>query len=121
MSATIASYIQPGDRVLLIVDNDHGFAEFVLETARKTGFKGLVTSLGAAALALTRDFQPHAIMLDISLPDIDGWRVLERLKHDLTLRHIPVYVVSTDRRAGTRAETRRARASCPSRFRPASY
>ena len=42
-----------------------------------------------------REFQPQAILLDISLPDIDGWRVLDRLKHDLALRHIPVYVVST--------------------------
>ena len=42
----------------------------------RSGFKGLVTPSGAAALALARDFQPHAILLDISLPDIDGWRVL---------------------------------------------
>jgi CheY-like chemotaxis protein len=83
------------DRVMLIVDNDLGFSHFVLESARKVGFKGLVTPSGAAALSLAREFQPHAIILDISLPDIDGWRVLERLKHDLAVRHIPVYVVST--------------------------
>ena len=55
----------------------------------------LGTSLGAAALALARDIQPSAITLDISLPDIDGWRVLDRLKNDLSMRHIPVYVIST--------------------------
>jgi signal transduction histidine kinase/DNA-binding response OmpR family regulator/HAMP domain-containing protein len=87
--------IQPGDRLALIVDNDQSFAEFALETARKSGFKGLVTPSGAAALALAGEFQPSAILLDISLPDIDGWRVLGRLKHDLSVRHIPVYVVST--------------------------
>ncbi len=87
--------VQPDDRTLLIVDNDEGFAHFVLETARKCGFKGITTPSGAAAIALAREFQPQAILLDISLPDIDGWRVLERLKHDLALRHIPVYVVST--------------------------
>ena len=38
---------------------------------------------------------PQAMLLDISLPDIDGWRVLHRMKHDLALRHIPVYIVST--------------------------
>ena len=46
-------------------------------------------------MALVSEYQPHAVILDISLPDIDGWRVLKRLKHDLTARHIPVFVVST--------------------------
>jgi HAMP domain-containing protein/signal transduction histidine kinase/CheY-like chemotaxis protein len=88
--------IQSGDRVLLIVENDLGFARFLLDTARDRGFKGLVTSLGATALALARDFMPKALSLDIFLPDIDGWRVLERLKNDVSTRHIPVCVVSTD-------------------------
>jgi signal transduction histidine kinase/DNA-binding response OmpR family regulator/HAMP domain-containing protein len=88
--------LQPGDRIILIVENDLGFARFLLDTAREKGFKGLVTSQGAAALAMAREYKPHAITLDIFLPDIDGWRVLDRLKHDLTTRHIPIYVVSTD-------------------------
>ncbi len=88
--------IRPGDRVLLIVENDLGFARFLLDAAREKGFKGLVTSLGAAALAMTREYNPQAITLDIFLPDIEGWRVLDRLKNDLATRHIPVCVVSTD-------------------------
>ncbi|MFP5348880.1 MAG: response regulator, partial [Gammaproteobacteria bacterium] len=88
--------IQPGDRVLLIVENDIGFARVLLESAREKGFKGVVAPLGAAALTLTHDYQPVAITLDIYLPDIDGWRVLDRLKGDLATRHIPVYVISTD-------------------------
>ena len=88
--------IQPGDPLLLIVENDLGFARVLLDAAREKGFKGLVTSLGAAALAMTRDFMPDAITLDICLPDIDGWRVLDRLKSDLATRHIPVCVVSTE-------------------------
>jgi len=88
--------IEPGDRVLLIVENDLGFARVLLEAARDKGMKGLVTSLGAAALALAREHKPDALTLDIFLPDIDGWRVLERLKNDITTRHIPVCVISTD-------------------------
>jgi len=88
--------IRPGDRVLLIVENDVSFAKFLLDAAREKGFRGLVTALGASALALTREYNPDGITLDIHLPDIDGWRVLERLKKDPATRHVPVYVISTD-------------------------
>ncbi len=88
--------IQPGDPVLLIVENDLPFAKLVLEIAREKGFKGLVTSLGAAALAMAHEYKPNAITLDICLPDIDGWRVMDRLKNDISLRHIPVCVISTE-------------------------
>ena len=88
--------IQPGDQVLLIVENDLAFARFLLDTAREKGFKGLVTSMGAAAFALVQEYQPCAITLDIFLADIDGWRVLARLKNDVATRHIPVYIISTE-------------------------
>src|SRR5204862_2782623 len=88
--------IQPGDRVLLIVENDIAFSRFLLDAARERGFKGLVTSMGASALAMIREYHPDVMTLDIFLPDIEGWRVLERLKNDLHTRHIPVCVVSTD-------------------------
>jgi len=88
--------IQPEDRVLLIIENDLGFARFLLDTARDRGFKGLVTSFGVEASALVHEYQPCAITLDIFLADIDGWRVLRRLKNDLATRHIPVYIISTE-------------------------
>ncbi len=88
--------IRAGDRVLLIIENDLSFARFLLESAREKGFKGIVTSMGAAALTLAAEHLPAAITLDIHLPDIDGWRVLARLKNDLSTRHIPVCVISTD-------------------------
>jgi signal transduction histidine kinase/HAMP domain-containing protein/DNA-binding response OmpR family regulator len=89
-------FIRAGDKVLLIVENDLGFARFLLESAREKGFKGLVTSLGASALAMARDHKPDAITLDIFLPDMQGWRVLDRLKNEIATRHIPVCVISTD-------------------------
>ena len=112
--------IQPGDRVLLIVENDLGFARFLLDAAREQGFKGLVTSLGAAALALAREYKPDAITLDIFLPDIDGWRVLERLKNDLATRHIPVCVDLDRRRPRAGARLRAPWRSWPSRSRAAT-
>jgi signal transduction histidine kinase/CheY-like chemotaxis protein/HAMP domain-containing protein len=88
--------IVPQDKVLLIIENDLSFARFLLDAAREKGFKGIVTPLGTAGLALTREYQPQAITLDLSLPDVDGWRVLDRLKNDITRRHIPVSILSTE-------------------------
>jgi signal transduction histidine kinase/HAMP domain-containing protein/DNA-binding response OmpR family regulator len=88
--------IHPGDRVLLIVENDLAFARLLLECARERGFKGLVTTLAGGALAMIRDFEPDAVTLDLYLPDMNGWRVLNRLKNHLSTRHIPVCVISTD-------------------------
>ncbi len=91
--------------MLLIVENDLTFARTILDAAHQQGYKGVITGFGAAALTLTERFAPEAITLDISLPDINGWRILERLKHAPATRHIPVYVITTeeDRRAGLRA------------------
>ncbi|MFL6697915.1 MAG: response regulator, partial [Vitreoscilla sp.] len=88
--------IATGDRVLLIVENDLAFARILLAGGRAAGFKGLVTSTGASALTLAREFHPSVITLDIHLPDMPGWRILDRLKADLVTRHIPICVVSTD-------------------------
>jgi signal transduction histidine kinase/DNA-binding response OmpR family regulator/HAMP domain-containing protein len=89
-------HIAQGDQVLLIVENDLAFARFLLDAARAKGFKGLVTSLGARALTLATQYKPSAITLDMYLPDMEGWRVLDRIKHDLSARHVPVCVISTD-------------------------
>src|SRR5205807_7115051 len=70
--------IRVGDRCVLIVENDLSFARVLLEAAREQGFKGIVTSQGTAALNMVAEHRPTAILLDIFLPDIDGWRVLSR-------------------------------------------
>ena len=56
----------------------------------------MIVSEGQTALAVAREIQPAAITLDLRLPDMDGWVVLDRLKHDPTTRHIPVHVISVD-------------------------
>src|SRR4249919_2769419 len=88
--------IASGDRVLLVVENDLAFAKVLLDAARIAGFKGLVSNTGAGALTMAREFHPAVITLDISLPDMQGWRILDRLKTDVATRHIPICVVSTD-------------------------
>ncbi len=94
--------IQPADRVLLIVEDDSTFARILLDLAHEKGFKALVAPSGDEALALAKKTKPDAITLDIHLPDMEGWTVLDRLKHDSSTRHIPVHVLSIeeDRRRG---------------------
>jgi signal transduction histidine kinase/DNA-binding response OmpR family regulator len=88
--------LQKGDRVLLIVENDPHFSRFLLDVARENGFKGVVMGRGSAALQAVPKLKPAAITLDINLPDIDGWRVLDRLKDDAATRHIPVQIITTE-------------------------
>ncbi|HZJ65488.1 MAG TPA: response regulator, partial [Kofleriaceae bacterium] len=86
--------LEPGDRVLLVIEDDLTFAATLLEMGRQSGFKGVVATSGAQALELARAVKPDAITLDLRLPDIDGWVLLDRLKHDPATRHIPVHVIS---------------------------
>jgi len=86
--------IEEGDRVLLIVENDLSFAPILLDAARQKGFRGVVAASGEVGLAMARQMKPDAITLDIDLPQLDGWSVLDRLKHDPATRHIPVHIIS---------------------------
>jgi HAMP domain-containing protein/signal transduction histidine kinase/DNA-binding response OmpR family regulator len=88
--------VAPGDTAILIVENDLAFARVMLETVRAHGCKGLIVSRGRTALLLAKERLPSAVTLDIVLPDMEGWRVLEALKSDIATRHIPVCVVSTE-------------------------
>jgi HAMP domain-containing protein/signal transduction histidine kinase/DNA-binding response OmpR family regulator len=88
--------IQPGDPVLLIVEDDVTFARILIDLAHDRGIRALVALRGSTALSLAREFNPGAITLDINLPDMAGWTILDRLKHDSALRHIPVHVISGD-------------------------
>jgi HAMP domain-containing protein/CheY-like chemotaxis protein/signal transduction histidine kinase len=86
--------IAPGDRVLLVVEDDPTFASLLAEQGHEQGFKVVVTTRGADALSTARELRPDAITFDVGLPDLDGWRVLDRLKDDPATRHIPVYLIS---------------------------
>jgi HAMP domain-containing protein/CheY-like chemotaxis protein/signal transduction histidine kinase len=87
--------IAPGDRVVLIIENDPSFAKILLGVARERGFKGVVALDGDSGLEAASDYRPDAITLDIDLPGgTYGWGVLDRLKHNPETRHIPVHIIS---------------------------
>ena len=88
--------MQPGDKSLLIVEDDPHYARVLLGLARGKGFKGIVATRGNLALNLARQFQPTAITLDVFLPDMLGWTVLNNLKLTPDTRHIPVQIISVE-------------------------
>jgi CheY-like chemotaxis protein/signal transduction histidine kinase len=88
--------LQPEDTVLLIVEDDPHYARVLTDLAHDKGFKVLVAMRGADALALAREYHPTAVSLDVFLPDMLGWTVLNHLKQDPTTRHIPVQMLTLD-------------------------
>jgi len=88
--------LQPDDAVLLIVEDDPHYARVLCDLSHDKGFKVLVALRGIEALALAREFHPTAVSLDVFLPDMLGWTVLNHLKQDPATRHIPVQMLTLD-------------------------
>ncbi|MGC4095701.1 MAG: response regulator [Nitrospira sp.] len=82
------------DKVLLIIEDDPNFATVLMKIARKRGYKCVAAGDGKTGLVLAVEQPVTAILLDLALPDFDGMRVLDQLKHDLRTRHIPVHILS---------------------------
>ena len=88
--------LQPDDAILLIVEDDPHYARVMCDLSHDKGFKVLVAMRGAEALALARQYHPTAVSLDVFLPDMLGWTVLNHLKQDPATRHIPVQILTLD-------------------------
>ncbi len=86
--------IKPGDNLLLIIEDDPKFSGVLKNLATQRGFKCLAAGDGETGLHFADYYGPSAILLDIDLPGIDGWEVMERLKGNPELRHIPVHFIS---------------------------
>ncbi|HWT13715.1 MAG TPA: HAMP domain-containing protein, partial [Allosphingosinicella sp.] len=79
---------------VLIVEDDVTFASILLDLAREAGLKGVISTAGSGTLAMARKLRPDAITLDIGLDDINGFVLLDLLKHDAETRDIPIHVIS---------------------------
>jgi CheY-like chemotaxis protein len=85
-----------GERSILIIEDDPTFAATLREVCRSMEFKALCALTGEEGLSLARAHLPTAVILDLRLPGINGWQVLETLKADPSLRHIPVHITSCE-------------------------
>jgi CheY-like chemotaxis protein/signal transduction histidine kinase len=88
--------LQPDDKVLLVVEDDPHYGRILLDLARERGFKVLMARTGADALTLARKHRPTAVSLDVFLPDMLGWTVLNQLKRSPETRHIPVQILTVE-------------------------
>lgn len=82
------------DTVILVIEDDLIFAKMLYNQCKGKGFKCLVAVSGEEGLELANRYKPAAIILDIKLPGITGWEVLDSLKENPALRHIPVHMMS---------------------------
>jgi len=85
-----------GERSILIIEDDPAFAATLREVCRSMEFKAICALTGEEGLILARAHLPAAIVLDLRLPGMSGWQVLETLKAETGLRHIPVHIVSCE-------------------------
>jgi signal transduction histidine kinase/HAMP domain-containing protein/CheY-like chemotaxis protein len=88
--------IEPGDKVILLCEEDPVLAQGLMSSAREHGFKCVRAPDGTLLLDMVSRVKPSVIVFDLHLPDVDGWMVLDRLKHDPTSRHVPVELISTE-------------------------
>ncbi|MGZ5254356.1 MAG: response regulator, partial [Flavitalea sp.] len=87
--------IHQNDKVILIIEDDTGFAKSLLDYTRTKGYKGLVSVRGDEGIELAKKFKPLGILLDVQLPVKNGWEVMEELKSDKSTRHIPIHMMSS--------------------------
>jgi signal transduction histidine kinase/DNA-binding response OmpR family regulator/CHASE3 domain sensor protein len=100
-SSEPAVLLDPGARLVLVIEDDATFASILQDVAREAGFQCIVASTAQQGFELAKKHVPTGIILDMKLPDHTGLSVLDRLKRDSATRHVPVHVVS----AGDYAET----------------
>jgi len=89
---TRATAVEPS--LILIVEDDEDSREVYKEILEANGFEVETATSGTEGLRLARELHPGAILMDISIPEMDGWAVTSRLKADPDTRHIPVIVVT---------------------------
>jgi CheY-like chemotaxis protein len=86
-------------KILYVEDNDDNV--YMLKTRlTRRGFTVLVASDGAEGVALATAEQPELILMDLSLPVLDGWEATRRIKADPQTRHIPIIALTAHAMAG---------------------
>ena len=106
--AVTPSAPQGGLRLLIIDDNEDLANGLSIYLSERSGHEVRCANTGEAGIALAREFRPDAVLLDIGLPDIDGYEVARRLRAEDTLEHVPLIGISGFSTAADRKRAKRA-------------
>lgn len=88
-------------KILYVEDNDDN-VYVVRQRLTRAGFTVLVAADGAQGIALATAEQPDLILMDLSLPILDGWEATRRLKAAADTKHIPIIALSAHAMTGDR-------------------
>lgn len=83
-----------GERTVLIIEDDETFRKASVQAAATFGFKGITAADAEEAFAVLEAHLPAAILLDLKLPGMSGFGVLETIKRNPAWRHIPIHIIS---------------------------
>ena len=78
----------------LVIDDQPSACQLIVRIAEQAGYRVITASDGAIGLAAIRAHNPSVVLLDLAMPRVDGWDVLEQARSDSAIKHIPVVVVS---------------------------
>lgn len=94
--------------LILVVDDTHDSRELFVEYLRIAGFRAEQASSGQEAIEKAATLHPSAIVMDLEMPDMDGWEATRRLKADERTKGIPVVALSAHVMEGARTKATEA-------------
>jgi CheY-like chemotaxis protein/two-component sensor histidine kinase len=100
---TIRKYVQPQPdekKAILLVDDDPETLELLEETLRSAGYETESAGSGTRAIEVLSSTRVSAVLLDLLMPDIDGFEVIRHVRQEPTLRELPIFVMTAKNLTG---------------------
>ena len=93
-------------RTILVVDDLANNRSFLVNLLQSLGFNILEASNGLDAISLVRENKPDLIILDLIMPEMDGWEATKRIRQDATIKNVPIIIVSASTLPATESSSR---------------
>lgn len=87
--------LKAGDKIILIVEDDVNFALSLVKYSNQRGYKAISCVQGDQAITMAKLYKPVGILLDVELPVMSGWEIIDLLKAETSTKHIPVHMMSS--------------------------